>query len=79
LTVPLVAFTAFALFGIEGASNECEIPFDRSRPNHLAIDAYCLVILDAIQGLVVHDANVDMSEKQNECNEEEGAVETTIV
>jgi putative membrane protein len=78
-TVPLVAFTAFALFGIEGASNECEIPFDRSRPNHLAIDAYCLVILDAIQGLVVHDANVDMSEKQNECNEEEGAIETNLV
>jgi len=62
LTVPLVAFTAFALLGIEGSSSECEIPFDRNRPNHLAMDGYCLVILDAVQGLVVHDANLDMQE-----------------
>lgn len=58
--VPLSAFTAFALLGIEGASSEVEIPFSRERPNHLALDAYCLVILDSLLGLVVHDANLHM-------------------
>jgi predicted membrane chloride channel (bestrophin family) len=57
-TIPLCAFTAFALFGIEGASSEVEIPFRKERPNHLAMDAYCLVIMDSVLGLVVHDANM---------------------
>jgi hypothetical protein len=78
-----LAFIALSIFGIEGASkNECEIPFHRSQPKHLAIDAYCLVILDTIQGSVVHDVNVGMLEKQNEYNEvdnEEGAIEMTLV
>lgn len=65
-TVPLVGFTAFALFGIEGASSEVEIPFDRSRPNHLALDAYCMIVLDSVQGLVVHDANMQMQEDQDD-------------
>eukprot|EP00934_Nitzschia_sp_Nitz4_P006552 Nitzschia sp. Nitz4//scaffold58_size112336//30470//31967//NITZ4_004023-RA/size112336-augustus-gene-0.2-mRNA-1//1//CDS//3329554959//6542//frame0 len=59
-TIPLVTFTAFALFGIEGVSSEVEIPFDRSRSNHLALDAYCLVTLSSVEGLVVHDANLDL-------------------
>jgi len=59
-TIPLVAFTAFALLGIEGASSEVEIPFSKERSNHLALDAYCLVILDSVLGLVVHDANMHM-------------------
>ena len=70
-TLPLVMFTSFALFGIEGASSECEIPLDRSRPNHLAMDGYCLVILDGIQGLVVHDANLRMIEKQTDVGMED--------
>mmetsp|Transcript_59228 Transcript_59228/g.171144 ORF Transcript_59228/g.171144 Transcript_59228/m.171144 type:complete len:419 (-) Transcript_59228:179-1435(-) len=60
VTCATVPFTAFALFGIEGVSSEVEIPFDRRRPNHLALDAYCLVIQNSVQGLVVHDANIDM-------------------
>jgi len=59
-TIPLTAFTAFALLGIEGASSEVEIPFSKARPNHLALDAYCLVILESVAGLVVHDANLHM-------------------
>lgn len=66
MTVPLVSFTAFALFGIEGASSEVEIPFNKHRPNHLALDAYCVTILDNIQHLVIHNANLDMQEQQNE-------------
>ena len=65
-TIPMVAFTAFALFGIEGASSEVEIPFDRQRSNHLALDAYCMVILDSVQGLVVHEANMEMLAEQEE-------------
>ena len=63
-TIPLVAFTAFALFGIEGASSEVEIPFDRSRSNHLALDAYCMIVLDSVMGQVVHEANMDMQRGQ---------------
>lgn len=65
-TIPLVAFVSFALLGIEGAASECEIPFNKSRANHLGMDAYCLVIIDGVQGLVVHDANLDMLERQND-------------
>ena len=46
------------LAGIEGASSEVEIPFSKARPNHLALDAYCLVIMDSVLGLVVQDANM---------------------
>ena len=69
-TVPLIGFTAFALLGIEGASSEVEIPFDRSRPNHLALDAYCMIILDSVQGLVVHDANIHTQMAQDEYEED---------
>lgn len=55
-----VTFTAFALFGIEGVSSEVEVPFDRSRANHLALDAYCLIMINSIQSVVVHHANLDM-------------------
>ena len=71
-TVPLVTFTAFALFGIEGVSSEVEIPFDRRRPNHLALDAYCLNMLNSVQGLVVHDTNLNM---QGAADEWEDTVE----
>ena len=46
------------LAGIEGASSKVEIPFSKARPNHLALDAYCLVIMDSVFGLVVQDANM---------------------
>jgi putative membrane protein len=68
-TVPLVSFTAFALFGIEGVSSEVEVPFDRRRPNHLALDAYCLIIMNSVKGLVVHDANLHMQEGDGECED----------
>jgi len=59
-TIPLTAFTAFALLGIEGASSEVEIPFSKTRSNHLAMEAYCLVILESVTELVVNDANLHM-------------------
>ena len=67
----LVGFTAFALFGIEGASSEVEIPFDKHRPNHLALDAYCCTILDNAQTLVIHEANLDMQEQQGHDDDHE--------
>ena len=67
-TIPLCAFTAFALLGIEGASSEVEIPFRKERPNHLALDAYCLVILDSVLGLVVHDANMHIQGRKGKAS-----------
>uniref|UniRef100_A0A7S1VRX8 Bestrophin homolog n=1 Tax=Grammatophora oceanica TaxID=210454 RepID=A0A7S1VRX8_9STRA len=64
-TIPLVAFTSVALLGIEGASSECEVPFRRDRANHLALDSYCMVILNNVQDLVVHAADMDMQLKQD--------------
>lgn len=65
-TIPLMAFTAFALMAIEGAATECEVPFRKDRSNHLAMEAYCMILLNNIQGLVVQAANMDMEEKQDE-------------
>jgi len=59
-TIPFLGITAICLLGIEGASSEVEIPFSSNRPNHLALDAYCLVILDSVMGLVVDDANLHL-------------------
>ena len=67
-TIPLCAFTAFALLGIEGASSEVEIPFRKERSNHLALDAYCLVILDSVLGLVVHDANMHIQGRKGKAS-----------
>ena len=39
-TIPAVAAVSFALFGIEGAATECEIPFSAERANHLRMDQY---------------------------------------
>jgi len=80
-TIFLVAFTAFALFGIEGASSEVEIPFNKHRPNHLALDAYCVTILDNIQSLVIHEANLDMQEQidADDDDDENEAQQSTIV
>jgi putative membrane protein len=65
-TIPLMAFTAFALMGIEGAATECEVPFRKDRANHLAMEGYAMVLLNNIQGLVIQAANMDMEERQNE-------------
>ena len=70
-TFVLVGFTSFALFGIEGASSEVEIPFAKDRPNHLALDAYCCTILDNAMTLVIHEANLDMQEQQGHDEEDE--------
>ena len=63
-TIPLMAFTAFALMGIEGAATECEVPFRKDRANHLAMEGYTMILLNNIQGLVVQAANMDLEELQ---------------
>jgi putative membrane protein len=44
-TIPIVFLTAFALLGLEGAAQEVESPFEKNRPNHLSMDAYCLLMI----------------------------------
>jgi ion channel-forming bestrophin family protein len=47
-TIPIVALTAFALLGLEGAAQEVESPFQRHRTNHLDMDSFCLGLLSNI-------------------------------
>lgn len=62
-TIPVVALTAFALLGLEGAAMEVEAPFERNRPNHLSMDAYCLLLLRNIVQLVQKDADREILSK----------------
>lgn len=62
-TIPICSLTSFALLGIEGASSECEVPFTKNRLNHLALDTYCLILENNIQGLLLQAANDRMEEK----------------
>jgi ion channel-forming bestrophin family protein len=56
-TIPVVFMTAFAMLGLEGASQEMEAPFMKDRTNHLNMDAYCLLMLNNIQQQITADAN----------------------
>lgn len=56
-TIPVVILIAFALLGLEGAAMEVEAPFEKNRPNHLNMDAYCLVLLKNILQLIKKDAD----------------------
>jgi ion channel-forming bestrophin family protein len=59
-TIPVVFMTAFAMLGLDGASQEMEAPFMRDRTNHLNMDAYCLLMLKNIQQQLTADANRKM-------------------
>jgi putative membrane protein len=65
-TIPIVSLTAFALLGLEGAAEEVESPFLKSRPNHLSMDAYCLVIIENILQQIRQDADRDIRQKAEE-------------
>jgi putative membrane protein len=65
-TIPIVSLTAFALLGLEGAAEEVESPFLKSRPNHLSMDAYCLVIIENILQQSRQDADRDIRQKAEE-------------
>jgi putative membrane protein len=56
-TIPVVTFSAHALLGIEGASDECGVLFDKTRTNHLAMDSFCLLVLTNIQQFVQQAAD----------------------
>jgi len=62
-TIPAVSIMAYLLLEIDGAATECEIPFRKNRPNHLDMDAYCLLAMNNIQQLVLH--SVDMHLRDN--------------
>lgn len=63
-TIPMVIMTAFALLGLEGAAMEVEAPFQKNRPNHLSMDAYCLVLLKNIVQAIQQNADREIAEAQ---------------
>ena len=74
-TIPLPSFIADASLGIEVASSECELLFDKNRAIHLDLDAYYLIILENIQSLIVQVANMD---KENKLNDDEQSMHRKI-
>jgi len=73
-TVPAVFVTSFALLGIDGASAECECPFQKNRVNHLDMEAYCLTAMNSILQILIHAA--DMERRDDEKGD--AGVETII-
>jgi len=63
-TIPIVAIASFAMLGLEGASEEVESPFEHGRPNHLKMDAYCLLLFSNIQQILQHAADVEIRKGQ---------------
>jgi putative membrane protein len=63
-TIPVVALTGFAFLGLEGAAMEVESPFEKNRPNHLNMDAFCLVLLKNILQLIQNDADREILSQQ---------------
>ena len=44
---------------------ECKSPFEKGRPNHLNMDAYCLIILRDVQQLIlVTNADSEINSKE---------------
>jgi putative membrane protein len=63
-TIPVVFVTSFAFLGIEGASQEVESPFHKDRPNHLSMDAFCLVLMTNIQQIMQHGADREIQKRR---------------
>jgi predicted membrane chloride channel (bestrophin family) len=63
-TIPVVFITSFAFLGIEGASQEVECPFHKDRPNHLSMDAFCLVLMTNIQQIMQHGADREIQKRR---------------
>ena len=61
-TIPAVGLTGYILLGIDGSASECESPF-KIRPNHLAMESYCLNVLRNIEDLYVENAERRINEE----------------
>lgn len=55
-TIPIVAASAFAWLGIDGAAAEAEAPFGQNRVNALDMDSYCLGYLDVVKQQLMNHA-----------------------
>jgi ion channel-forming bestrophin family protein len=64
-TIPFVMLTGYAMLGLEGAAMECESPFQKGRPNHLNMDAFCLVVLRDVQQLITCHADAEIKSSVN--------------
>jgi len=63
-TIPIVIMTAYALLGLEGTAMEVEAPFKKDRPNHLNMDAFCLLILKNIVQEIQQEADDEIAARQ---------------
>jgi putative membrane protein len=63
-TIPLVCMTGYALLGLEGAAQEVESPFQKNRPNHLSMDAYCLTLIGNITQQIRQSADREIRFKK---------------
>jgi putative membrane protein len=63
-TIPIVIMTAYALLGLEGTAMEVEAPFKKDRPNHLNMDAFCLLVLKNIVQEIQQEADNEIAAKQ---------------
>ncbi len=64
-TIPAVSLTAYILLEIDGAATECECPFQK-RASHLAMEIYCLKVLDNIQDLYIENAERRIDSRIND-------------
>jgi len=56
-TIPIVACTAYAWLGIEGAAAEAECPFRADRVNALDMSGYCLGFISVVKQQLLNDAD----------------------
>mmetsp|Transcript_8156 Transcript_8156/g.12268 ORF Transcript_8156/g.12268 Transcript_8156/m.12268 type:complete len:393 (+) Transcript_8156:65-1243(+) len=54
-TIPAISLISYMLLEIDGAATELECPFQK-RPNHLAMELYCINALNKIQDLYIENA-----------------------
>jgi ion channel-forming bestrophin family protein len=59
-TIPFVVIIAYAMLGLEGAAMECESPFKKGRPNHLNMDAFCMIVLRDVTQLIKSNADMEI-------------------
>jgi putative membrane protein len=74
-TIPIVSLTAYALLGLEGAAQEVESPFEKNRPNHLSMDAYCLMMIGNIVQQIKQDADRQKAAEHGRANLKETSAE----
>ncbi len=61
--IPAISLTGYILLGIDGSASECESPF-KLRPNHLAMESYCVNALRNMEDLYIENAQRRIEEQE---------------